>query len=55
MLTVTWCRSECCVPSGREAAGGSIVRYCLSNYLLRGHRVAVNMTWALLNAKCGNT
>ena len=33
MLMVTWCCSECCVPSGLdfEAAGGSIVRYCLSN------------------------
>ena len=29
MLTVTWCRSECCVPSGLdfEAAGGSVVCY----------------------------
>ena len=29
MLTVTWCHSECCVPSGLnfEAAGGSVVRY----------------------------
>ena len=36
MLTVIWCRSECCVRSGLdfEAAGGSFVHYCLSNYLL---------------------
>ena len=47
MLTVTWCRSECCVPFGLDFAGvgGFVVRYCLSNYSLRGHRVAVNMTW----------
>ena len=39
MLMVTWCHSGCCVPSGLdfEAAGGSIVCYCLSNYLLQGH------------------
>ena len=24
-----------------EAAGSSVVHYCLSNYLLRGHQVAV--------------
>ena len=50
MLTVTWYRSGCCMPSelGFKAAGGSIVHYCLSNYLLQGHRVAVNMTWVLL-------
>ena len=57
MLTVTWCHSECCVPSGLDfqAAGGSIVRYCLSNYLLRGHPDAVNMhdmgTLSWLNAE----
>ena len=52
MLTATWCCSECCVPSGLnfEAAGVSVVHYCLSNYLLRGHRVTVNMTWTLF---CG--
>ena len=32
-----------------EATGSSILRYCLSNYLLRGHRVAVNMTLALFH------
>ena len=50
MLTVTWYRSGCCMPSelGFEAAGGFIVHYCLSNYLLQGHQVAVNMTWVLL-------
>ena len=39
MLTVTRCHSECCVQSSLdfEDAGGSVVRYCLSNYLLRGH------------------
>ena len=38
MFTVTLSRSECCVPSGLafEAAGDSVVRYFLSNYLLRG-------------------
>ena len=31
MLTVRWCCSECCVPSGLdfEAAGGSVVCYLL--------------------------
>ena len=40
------CRSECCVPSGLdfEAAGDSVVRYFVCNYLLRGLRVTVNMT-----------
>ena len=40
---LTWCHSECCVVSGLdfEAAGGSAVRSCLSNYSLRGHQVAV--------------
>ena len=49
MLTITSCRSKCCVPSGLdfEAAGDSVVRYFVSNYLLRGLRVAVKMTWAL--------
>ena len=32
-----------------EAAGGSIVHYCLS--MLQGYRVAVNMTWALFHGK----
>ena len=37
---------ECCVLSGLdfEGADSSIVRYCLSNYFFRGHRVTVNMT-----------
>ena len=49
MLTVTSYSSECCVPSGInfKAPGDSIVRYFVSNYLLRGLRVVVNMTWAL--------
>ena len=49
MLMVTWCHSGCCVPSGLdfEPAGGSIVHYCLSNYLLQGHRVTVNLRWVL--------
>ena len=49
MLTVTSCRSECCVPSGLdlEATGDSVVRYFVFNYLLHGLQVAVNMTWAL--------
>jgi len=36
MVVVTWCCSECCVPSGLdfEAAVGSVVRYCLSSYLV---------------------
>ena len=40
-LTVTWCRSKCCVSSGLkfEATGGYIVHYCFLNYLLRAHRV----------------
>ena len=52
MFTVTRCCSECCVPSGLnfKAAGDSIVRD-LSNYLLWGHRVTVNMTWALFHDK----
>ena len=56
-LTATWCRSECCAPSGLnfEARGGSVVHYYLSNHLLWGHQVAVNMTWALFVVKCGNT
>ena len=47
IATVIWCRSEGCELSGLyfEAAGCSIVCYCLSNYLLRWHRVAVNITW----------
>ena len=47
MLTVTSWRSECCVPSGLdfEAIGDSVVRYFVSNYLLWGLWVAVNMMW----------
>ena len=53
---VTWCCSVCYVPSGLdfEADGDSVARYCLSNYLLQGHRVTVNTTLALfllLNAE----
>ena len=57
MLTVTWWRSDCCVPSGLnfEAAGGFIVHYCLSNYLLRGHQVTVNMTWPFFWHSVGPT
>ena len=53
MLMVSWCHSECYVPSGLnfEAAGGSGVHSCLSNYLLWGHWVAVNMTWVLFGIK----
>ena len=49
MLTVTSCRSECCVLSGLdfEATGDSVVHYFVCNYLLQGLQVAVNMTWAL--------
>ena len=45
------------MPSGLdfEAAGDSIVRYFVSNYLLRGFRVAVNMMWALFRGKRGNS
>ena len=40
------------MPSGLdfEAAGDYIVCYFVSNYLLQGLKVAVNMTWALF---CG--
>ena len=53
ILTVTLCRSECCVPKGLnfEAAGDSIVRYFVSNYLLRGLRVAVNTMWVLFHGQ----
>ena len=49
MLTVTSYSSECCMPSGLdfEAAGDYVVCYFVSNYLLQGLKVAVNMTWAL--------
>ena len=51
ILTVTLFSSECCVPSGLhfETTSGSVVRYFVSNYLLRGLRVIVNMTWALFH------
>ena len=57
MFTATWCYSECCVPSGFnfEPTGDSVVRCCSSNYLDQGHRVTVNMTWALCRVKSGNT
>ena len=57
MLTVTLCRSECCVPSGLdfEAARDSVVRYFVCNYLLRGLRVTVNMTWRSFVVKYGNS
>ena len=49
MLTVTSCLSECCVLSGLdfEDTGDSVVHYFVCNYLLRGLRVVVNLTWAL--------
>ena len=53
ILTITSCRSECCVSSGLdfEAAGDSVVRYFVSNYLLRGLRVAVNTMWVLFRGQ----
>ena len=44
------------VPSGLdfEAAGGSVVCYCLSNYLLRGHRSRCKHDMGALSVKCGN-
>ena len=49
LFTATSYSSECCVPPGLdfEAADDYVVRYFVSNYLLRGLQVAVNMTWAL--------
>ena len=49
MRTITSYSSECCVPSRLdfEAAGDYIVCYFVSNYLLWGLQVAVNMTWTL--------
>ena len=51
-LTVTWYHSECCVLSGvaLKTAGDSVVHYYLPCSLLRGHRVAVNTTWALFRS-----
>ena len=51
-LMVTWYRSECCVLSGLDfkTAGDSVVHYYLPSLLLRGHRVAVNTTWALFRS-----
>ena len=48
----TWSgRLESCVRLGLfKVAGDFTVCYCLSNYLLQGHQVAVNMTWAVF---CG--
>ena len=45
MLMVMWCHSECWVPSGLdfEAGDGSVARCCVSNKVLRGHRI-VNIT-----------
>ena len=53
MLTVTWCCSEYCVPTrlNFEVVGASVVHYYSSNYVLRGHWVVVNMTWALFCGK----
>ena len=52
MLTVTCSIQSVVVLSGLdfEATGGSVVCYCLSNCLLRGHRFAVNMIWALFRS-----
>ena len=53
MLTITLYSSECCVPSGLdfEAAGDYVVNYFVSNYLLRGLQVTVNVTWALVRGE----
>ena len=52
MLTVTSYSFEymCAIGLDFEAAGDSIVCYFVSNYLLRGFGVPVNMTWVLF---CG--
>ena len=59
MLTVTSYSSECGVPSGLnfKAAGDYVVCYFVSNYLLRGLQVVVNMTWPGLSfmVKYGNS
>ena len=50
MLTVTLCRSECCVPSGLdfEAAGESVVRlFCVQLFFSRALSHCKNMTWEL--------
>ena len=43
----------CCVPSELDfeaaSADSLVVCYRLSNYSLRRHRVAVNMTWTLFH------
>ena len=51
LFMVTWCHSECYVPSGLDfkAAGGFVVQYLLSNYLLCGDSVTVNVTWAIFH------
>ena len=45
------------MPSGPdfEPTGDCIVCYFVSNYLLQGLRVAVNMMWELFRGKCGNS
>ena len=51
MLTVIWCRSECCVPSGPDFEPACCWFRCtllFVHYLLRGHRVAVNKSWETL-------
>ena len=49
MLTVASCpvRSVMLSAIDFKAAGDSVVRYFVCNYLLRELRVAVNMMWAL--------
>ena len=51
MFMVTWYHSECYVPSGLDfkAAGGFVVQYLLSNYLLCEDSVTVNVTWAIFH------
>jgi len=48
MLMVTWCLSECCVPVKDSTSKPLVVTvpFHLSNYLIQGHQVTVNMTWA---------
>ena len=52
MFMVTWCHSECCVPSALdfEDAGGSVV--CPIIFAMR-HQAAVIITWTV--DKCKNT
>ena len=56
MFMVTWCSSECCVSSGLdlEAAGGSVARYCFSNYVFASRessRCKHDMGLLLLHSK----